>query len=66
MRFFILLICTFALLWMSTRQETFFGTDQDVHNHELLVDKVHKVEGGKIPISRKLDFFCKNQIQIRN
>ena len=38
--------------------------DQGVHYHDVLVDLVHFLEGGKIQISLKLDLCGANEVDI--
>ena len=38
----------------------------EVHNNDVLVEKVHCSENGKRQLSPKLNLYCKNRIQIRN
>ena len=40
--------------------------DQGVHYHDVLVDLVHFIEGGKIQISLKLDLCGANEVDIWN
>ena len=42
------------------------GFYQGVHNHDVLVDKVHFPKGGKMQISPKLKHYCANKTDIRN
>ena len=41
-------VCASARYARALRQEILFGADQVVHNHEILVDKMHCFKGFKM------------------
>ena len=50
-------VITLSSNFAKLKTKTIFGTDQGVHKHDILVDKMHSSEGVKMLISSKLDFY---------